>query len=362
MKKILAVALLLCIVAVASAAPKNPIKCKYVDANELTIINKVHKDGARYARLDVDNYNFSKNLKYVFGQSTGLAVVFRTNSRTIRARWTTSANTFISSTTGVLQRGLDLYIRKDGEWVFAGEARPDVFSDSHEFAIAKRMAEGEKECMLYLPMFAHLNSLEIGIDKSATIEAMPSPYRHRVTFVGSSLTHGAAASRPGASYVAMLGRNLGVETPNFGHSGQCKMQQYFVDIVCNTTADAFVFDVFSNPTGDIIRERLYDFVRKIRAKHPDTPLIFLQTIKREDGVFDLGMCKRSEAQRAAAEECMKKVCKEFNDVYFINPAFILGNEMNGTVDGSHLNALSTYRTVKYLTPKLKRILKKYGIK
>ena len=361
MKKILAIALLLCAVATATAAPK-PIKCKYVNAAELTIINKADAGGAPFERLNVTEYNLGKSPKSAFSQSTGLAVVFRTNSKNIHARWTTTPRTLGANSSAVFQEGLDLYIRKDGEWVFAGIARPDMKGDKHESSLVRAMEEGEKECMLYLPMFSRVLSLEIGVDYSATIEAMPSPYRHKVTFVGSSLTHGASASRPGASYVAVLGRALNVETPNIGHSGQCKLQQHFVDIVCATEADAFVFDAFSNSTADIIEKRLYNFVRDIRAKRPETPLIFLQTIKRDIGIFSLSSRKRNDDQRAAAAEIMPKVCKDFKNVYFLDPGLIVGDDAQGTVDGTHLNDLGVYRTAQYLTPKLKKILKKHGVK
>jgi hypothetical protein len=91
-------------------------------------------------------------------------------------------------------------------------------------------------------------------------------------------------------------------------------------------------------------------------------MIFLQTIKRDIGYFDLGARERNDKQRAAAEKWMKSLCKEFKNVYFINPGIILGDSHEGTVDGSHLNDLGVQCTMDYLLPKLKKILRKYGIK
>ena len=362
MKRIF-VAVVAMLVAVSVSAQKKNLT--YVDASTLTIINKIHDSGKPFERLDVERYSsLTKNAKRAFRQSTGLALVFSTDSRNIYARWSVEPRKFVENSTDIHMRGLDIYIRHEGKWTFAGVAAPKADPTVLEFEapLVRRMGEGVKECMVYLPSYAQINSLEIGVDKGATIKPMPSPFKHKIVFVGSSLTHGEGNPRPGLIYVAQLGRRLNAETPNFGHSGQCKLQQHFIDIVCNNEADAFVFDAFSNSTADIINERLYDFVKQIRAKHKDTPLIFLQTEKRISALFDLGAKKRNDDQMAAAEKWMKVVCKDFKNVYFINPAFDLGADNEGTVDGAHLTDLGIDRVLKVIEPKLRKILSRHGIK
>ena len=155
---------------------------------------------------------------------------------------------------------------------------------------------------------------------------------------------------------------LNAETPNIGLSGKCKLDDYFANIVCATEADAYFFDTFSNSTKKDIENRLYNFVKKIVAAHPDKPMIFLQTVKRDSGHLDLRARKRNDAQRAAAEELMQKICKEFKNVYFINPGFYVGEDGEGTIDGSHLNDLGVERMLTKIMPKVTKILKKYKIK
>ena len=352
---ILAVAIL----GIQLVSAQNSQNLKYVDAKTLTIINKIDKDCAPFARIDGKKYNAHKALDKT---STGLAIVFRTDSRIIEAKWVTTKNRLGGNSTPVLQSGLDIYIRDNGKWVFAGEGRPTFNSCEHQFTLVKRMAEGTKECLLYLPMHNGIASLEIGVEQSAKIEPMESPFKYKIAFIGSSLTHGSSASRPGATYVARLGRELNAEAPNIGLSGKCKLDDYFANIVCGNEADAFVFDTFSNPTKEQIEARLYNFVKRVATAHPDKPLIFLQTIKRDDGYFDLGSRKRNDDQRAAAEAGMKVVCKEYKNVYFLNPGIVLADNYEGTVDGTHLNDLGVQCTIDHLLPKLKKILKKYGIK
>ena len=363
MKRLFAIVMAMLVVGVSATAQKKNLT--YVDASTLTIINKIHEGGGAFDRLDVERYpSLTKNAKRTFRQSTGLALVFSTDSRNIYARWSVEPRKFVANSTDIHMRGLDIYIRHKGKWTFAGVAKPAADPTVLEFEspLVRRMGEGVKECMVYLPAYAQIKSLEIGVDEGATIKPMPSPFKHKIVFVGSSLTHGEGNPRPGLIYVAQLGRRLNAETPNFGHSGQCKLQQHFVDIVCDNEADAFVFDAFSNSTADIINERLYDFVKQIRAKHKDTPLIFLQTEVRRSALFDLGAKKRNDDQMAAAEKMMKVVCKDFKNVYFINPAFDLGTDNEGTVDGSHPTDLGLDRALKVIEPKLRKILSRHGIK
>ena len=342
-----------------SAEAQKKSNLKYVDAKTLNIINKIDNDCAAFSRINADKYEARKSLGKT---STGLAIVFRTDSRVITARWKTTGQKWGNNSSPIFHSGLDLYIRDKGEWIFAGVGRPTFNSKEHKYTIVKRMAEGTKECILYLPMHNGVTSLELGIENGANIEPMESPFKYKMAFIGSSITHGFSASRPGATYVARIGRALNAEMANIGLSGQCKLDDYFANIVCDNKADAFIFDTFSNSTAEIINERVYNFVKRVATAHPDKPMIFLQTIKRDIGYFDLGARERNDKQRAAAEKWMKSLCKEFKNVYFINPGIILGDSHEGTVDGTHLNDLGVQCTMDYLLPKLKKILKKYGNK
>ncbi len=336
---------------------------KYVDAMGFTIVNRTQGTAPGLQRLDVDRYpDLPKQVNTYFSYSTGLAVAFRTDSRNIHVRWITAEpSTGGTNTTMINRSGLDLYIRHDGEWVFAGAVTPG-FKSEHKGPLVSDMAEGVKECMLYLPLFNRPVALELGIDEEAYAEALPNPFRHKVVVVGSSITHGASASRPGLAYPAMLGRGLDMEFTNLGACGLCKLESFYADIVGDTEADAFVFDAFSNPNAKQIGERLEPFVARIREKHPETPLIFLQTEVRETGTFDLKKREYERKKRAAAAEGLKEIMKSDRNVYFIDPAMELPDNHEGTSDGVHPNDAGFASIVEALQPKLARILRKYGIR
>ena len=204
-------------------------------------------------------------------------------------------------------------------------------------------------------------ALEIGTDEGARLEAAPDPFRHRIVVIGSSITHGTSASRPGMAYAARLGRALGFGFVNLGASGQCKLDTFFARIAAETRADAFVFDVFSNPSPQQIEERLEGFVRRIRESHPATPLIFLQTEVRESGNFDLKKHAFEADKREAARKGMEKLLERDENIYFIDPGMDLGDDHEATVDGVHPTDLGFERMLDALTPRIARILRKYGI-
>lgn len=360
MKYIVLLSILVCSLNIQGMEGKN---LKYVDAKELTIVNKTQDGGPELQRLDVKRYpQLSKKLKEYFSYTTGLAVAFKTNSTNIHVKWTTKEKATSVNTTLITQSGMDLYIRRDTEWVFAGIATPS-WKDSHSSPVVENMDTSEKECLLYLPLFNSLDSLLIGVDEDARIEAIPNLFRHKVVVIGSSITHGAAASRPGTAYPARLNRALNVEFTNLGACGLCRMEDFYAKIAGDSQADAFLFDPFSNPSPTQIEERLPVFIARIRDKHPETPLIFLQTEVRETGNFDLKKRDYESRKRAAAEEGMKKIKEAgYKNVYFINPGIELGDDHEATTDGVHPSDAGFERMVNALLPQLRSILQKHGVK
>ena len=355
---LLVVALLLCI----NAAGQNQ-EFKYVDASRLNVIGKVLPTSKPFARVDTSVYKFNSRTIDAYAEySTGLAVLFKTDSRNIKARWVTSASNSGSNMTAILTKGLDLYIRDGGKWVFAGVGNPDMKKDPHDVhdrMIVGDMAEGVKECLLYLPLFDRVESLEIGIDEGASIEPMENPFRHKIVFKGSSITHGASASRPGMSYPARFGRDNGFYVCTLGFSGNSKLQPEFARLLADTQADAFILDAFSNPQADVIYEKFDEFVDMIRSAHPETPLIFLQTERRETRNFNRKSDESEAAKQKAAEEMVRARMKTDRNIYFITSEDFLGHDHEATVDGSHPTDLGFTYMLESITPQIRKILKKY---
>lgn len=333
---------------------------RYVDASTLTVIGKTMPTPKLFQRVDTARYDLWQPVKNYSIFSTGLAVVFRTDSRNIRARWKTGGYGLGHNMTAIARKGLDLYIERDGAWVYAGFGWPK--GDNHDSPLVEHMDEGEKLCLLYLPLWDQVLSLELGVDAGSRIEAAPNPFRHRIVVLGSSVTHGASAGRPGMTWTARLARETGLDFFNLGYSGHCKLQPEFARMLAETDADAFVLDAFSNPSAREIDERLDAFVATVRKAHPTVPLVFIQTEVRETGNFNLRARRFEEEKRAAAEAGVKRLMRTDKNIYFIDSKGMIGTDHLGTVDGSHPSDQGFMYMTRHLEPQLRKIFRKYGIR
>lgn len=341
---------------------------RYFNAADLTVIGKPIPTSKDFTRIDTSAYKFNDKVIDEYAcHSTGLAVLFATDSPLIKARWVTSEKNASENMTAIAQKGLDLYIKKDGEWVFAGVGRPEMADgpayDSHEGTIVKSMAPGRKECLMYLPLYDRLDSLFIGVEEGSYVEPLENPFKHRIVVKGSSVTHGLAASRPGMSYAARFGRDNGLYCFNLGFSGKSKLQEEYARYLADIEdVDAFIFDAFSNPSAEVIHENFDRFVDIIRASHPETPLIFMQTERRESRNFDTWREDFETKKQAAAEEEIRERMKTDRHIYFIPSDDFLGHDHIATSDGSHPTDLGFTRMLDSISPRILKILRKYGIR
>ena len=367
MKK-LCLALLFLLVGVMSlrAEDNKTENLKFVDATTLNLGgHTMRTEKSPYFRFDCEPYNFDvKNIIRSSRYSSGLYVTFKTTSSQVWATWENVSRQVSDNMTPIFQLGMDLYIKDKGQWVFCAVGRISTNPEKNcrTRSLIANLHEGEKEFLLYLPCWAEVTKLEIGVDKDSTIEPLTEPFRHKVVVFGSSITHGASASRPGMTYPARMSRNLGLDIVNFGFSGQCKMQPQFLEFLVKCEADAFVFDCFANPTANEIAERVDNFVTKMVEAHPGKPLIFLRTFHSADEFYDLKRKAAYQRKIAVTQEKMASLTKKYKDVYYLDYEYATGRDCNSTIDTSHPNDLGFDRVIETYQSKIAKILKKYGIK
>lgn len=329
----------------------------FADGHALTLIGQAFPLKNSYHRIDTSLCrNFNPAIKSLLTHSAGLVISFKTNSARIAARWCVTDAKPGNGLTPIMNKGLDLYIKRNGVWQFAGVGRPDAVCN--EYVMVENMSNAEKECLLYLPLYDELKSISVGVDSGCYITAVPDSFsKKRVAVYGSSITQGASASRPGMTYLARLSRDMGLNFINLGLSGNGKMEKEVADMVATIGADAFVLDCFANPSPEQITERTAYMVKSIRAAHPDVPIILIETGFRESGNFNTSIAntvrKKNENIRTEFEKLKTEGVK---NLYLIRGDDLLGTDHEGTTDGIHPNDLGFDRMLQVIKPEMIRIL------
>ena len=362
MKRLTTMIVMAFIAIAAGAQTPKDVKYVFTEASDLNLIGKIMDTPNPYHRVDTVKYKgFTKGENEQVRCSAGLAVLFKTNSSVISVLADYGYMNHDNSTMGISLRGYDLYIRKDGEWLYAASQAAGRGWEENNLVLIKDMDDSMKECMLYLPIYSEEYSVKIGVQEGAVLESMESPFRHRIGIFGSSYTHGISTGRAGMSYPMQLMRMTGLQILSLGCSGNCKMQPYFADVLCDADVDAFIFDSFSNPDAKMIEERLFPFIEKIQAAHPGKPLIFQQTIYRESRNFCLSSEAKESSKQAMAEKLMKEAVKKYKDVYFIQTN--AADKIHSTsVDGIHPSDYGYTLWAESIRKPIVKILKKYGIR
>ncbi|MBO4263936.1 MAG: SGNH/GDSL hydrolase family protein [Bacteroidales bacterium] len=338
---------------------------RYTEAATLTLVGKLFPDTPQpYHRLDTVRYKgFTKSENRQVRQSSGLAVAFRTDSPFIRVRTEYAAVGTLMNTCGIAARGYDLYIKDiRGQWLYAGSGANGNGRESDPLTLVKDMDGEMHECLLYLPLFSEVRSVQIGVREGSTLAPLGTqPFRHRIGIFGSSFTHGASATRSGMSYPAQFTRKTGIQLLSLGCSGNCKLQSYFADALADAEVEAFLFDTFSNPNVAEIRSRLFPFIERIQGAHPGKPLIFQRTIYREGRNFDQGADYIQRRRTEVADSMMNIACKRYKDVYYIRPNATSPDHLT-SVDGIHPNDYGYTLWADSIERRVLAILRKYGIR
>ena len=354
------------------AAQRKAPELDYVNALDLTMIGKLCQTTNPYHRMETEKVEGiatfeAEKLKH----SSGLAIAFKTNAQSVyvkavygtAVKWSRYAP--LAATTG-----FNLFIKDGkGEWTWASSAVHKIIPTpenldklSAPLPIISGMAKGEKECLLYLPLYSELLSLEIGVNEGAEICKLENPFRHNIAVFGSSFTHGSCSSGAGLTWPAFFSRSTGLHICSFGMSGHSRLQPYFGEVFGATKADALICDAFSNPSIEQIEERIRPFIESVRKGNPDMPIIFLNTIYRENRNFITSAEEKEQTRIEFVEKTLPKVLKDYKNVYFVNVPNQTGTDHITSADGVHPYSYGYHRWAQAIEKPILKILKKHGIK
>lgn len=288
--------------------------------------------------------------------SAGMAVRFVTDATSIGVDWHLRSKNLgmpHMSPTGV--SGVDLYVRHEGKWRWLKEGQPN--KQQNRKTIVKQLPKGKREYLLYLPLYNGVTSVKIGIPASYQM-IKPTPRKNKPLFFwGTSITHGACASRPGMVHTAMLGRRFDREVINLGFSGNGKMEQEVADLVKELDPAVFIIDCLPNMVAAEITARTVPLVKTIRSAHPDTPILLVEDRNYSNTFLNKSLGLRNSSSQAALKEEFQKLLEQgTTNLYYLKGDDLLGHDGDGTVDNSHPNDLGFFRQANEFERALKPIL------
>ena len=289
--------------------------------------------------------------------SAGLMVRFKTDSSYIWADYTLLRERINGvNMTPIGASGLDLYARDDaGKWRWVGVARPEKKEVRVE--LANTLKPGLREYAIYLPLYNGVEKLSVGVAPSATFEPLAPRTDKPIVFYGTSITHGASASRPGMVHTAILGRRFDRSVINLGFSGNGRMDAAVGDLLIKIDAAVYVIDCLPNMGAAAVREKCLPLINQLRAARPTTPIVLVEDRRYTNSWIQPKRDQDHSDNHAALREAYEKLkAAGITGLFYIGGDDLLGNDGEGATDGSHPNDLGFMRQADVMEPILRAAL------
>ncbi len=293
--------------------------------------------------------------------SAGMLTRFETNATTIHARYKLMSPRLAMShmpATGV--SGLDLYARDEkGRDRWLSVARPSAQTMKIALVSNIDLLPNSKPRLftVYLPLYNGVESLEFGVDAKSEFVPIAPRNEKPIVFYGTSIMHGACASRPGMSISGILGRRLNRPTINLGFSGNGKMESEVGDLLCELDPCVYVIDCLPNMQGSDVEARTEPLVRQLRKARPKTPILLVEDRTYTYSPFRKSARERHRASRAALQGAYEKLTAAgVKNLHYLEGAKLLGDDGEAATDGSHPSDLGMVRYADSYEPVLRSIL------
>jgi lysophospholipase L1-like esterase len=280
--------------------------------------------------------------------SAGMLTRFETDARDIYIRYdlfSPRLSMYHMPATGV--SGIDLYGRnEEGQDRWVKVTRPSTQHVEQKLVsnIDPRPNGKPRLYTAYLPLYNGVDKLEFGVPKDATFKPVTPRKEKPIVFYGTSIMHGACASRPGIQITALLGRRYNVPTINLGFSGNGRLELEVGKYLAELDPSVYCIDCLPNLQGPQVAERAEPLVRLLRETHPETPIVLVEDRTYTNAPFFKSMRERHAASRKALRTAYENL-KQAGDknLYYLEGDIQLGDDGEAATDGSHPNDLGMVR-------------------
>jgi len=289
--------------------------------------------------------------------SAGMMVRFKTDATTLFARYKLSKPVLglpHMPATGV--SGLDFYARDDdGKWKWVQVTKPAA--QTVEAKVIEGLRPGLRDYCAYLPLYNGIESLEIGVPEGAKFEGQGPRSEKPIIFYGTSITHGASASRPGMLHTAILGRRFDRPVVNLGFSGNGKMDAAVGELLAQEEAAVYVIDCLPNMGPADVNAKCEPLVKQLRAAHPETPIVLVEDRRFTNSWVTPLKAKFHDDNHAALKAAYERLLTAgVKDLHYIGGDHLYGDDTEGATDASHASDLGFMRQADIFEPVLRKAL------
>lgn len=338
------------------------------DAVKIYGLNWFEKD-KRFHRLSKDLDDILPKLEgsvdVLAGNSSGGMIAFYSNTNILKIKVKLSFKFHMGHMPYTGQAGFDLYIGSTYRDIkFYRTSNFDFNKNEYEFTYFNHpeLFKENKLFVLNFPLYATVEEILVGVNPVSDVKPCLDLFKDnsKIVFYGTSITQGGCASRPGMSYTQILSRMLGIECLNYGFSGNGKGHIEIAEALSNIdNVKLFVLDYEANVTFDRLKATLDNFVKCLRKKYADIPIIIMSKIPMYLEFHDDNYIDNEKLIRNYQKNYVKKANDD--NLYYIDGAKVLGktNISEKTVDGCHPTDYGFISMAEYLYPIITKILKKY---
>lgn len=235
-----------------------------------------------------------------------------------------------------------------------------IYSDEHGYTQSVQLGSKKlRKFVLFFPLYNdYINEILLAFDKNSYVgPGNKYDFELPILYYGSSITQGAAASRPDTAYQAYISKWNNVDFLNLGFSGGAKGEDAMIEYLSNIKSLIFVCDYdYNAPDAAHLKNTHYKLYNAYRTKNPSTPIIIMTapnySISNKKNYMSRFNVIKNTFDRA--------IMQGDKNVYFIDGRnfFKMGDRDCCTVDGCHPNDLGFYRMAKSLNKIIKQILSK----
>jgi hypothetical protein len=349
--------------AVAAQPQKPGVELVWSNLRDLEVEGKGWSDTkAFYDRLPAKAEKMVRDAVWGLSRhSAGLCVRFVTDAPEIHAKWTlTSASLAMPHMPATGVSGVDLYVKSDdGKWRWLAVGFPR--NQTNDLRLVGGLPKGNREYLLYLPLYNGVSSVELGVPKPHSIVKAPARAAGAdkpIVFYGTSITQGGCASRPGMVHTAILGRWFDRPVINLGFSGNGRMEPELANLMAEVDPCVYVLDCLPNISAKEVSERTEPFVRILRKARPSTPILLVEDRSYTNSHLLTGQRDRNTTSRKALRQAHDNLIKAgVPALFYLEGENLLGDDSEGTVDSSHPTDLGFVRQAEAFAKALRPILK-----